>query len=175
MKRALHTVSIIAVLLLAPVISAFKPAPPPKKITYSDESKPAVKLELRTDGWRVKSARVLGEKKPVRWKVAPDLPATAVVDAATRRVVLLGGYGDGCADLGKIAVYDFSGKLLESINLTTVIEGLEEVSREYTKICCPCRWVHDTGVESGELTINVCDSTRAIVSLAKPALRVESP
>lgn len=74
--------------------------------------------------------------------------------------------------LGEIKVYTFGGKLLKTLNVTRLIPNLKALSRSYTRVCCPCFWVHALTESSDgkSLTINVCNQTRVTLALGSPAL-----
>lgn len=154
MKRTLLglVVSLLVLSLFADRARAFKPAPPPARVVYTDAANAKVKFVLHNEGWRPKSASVINARGKVwGWKKAPELPAKVVVDGASQRIVLLGGYGDACMSLGKIAVYDFSGRRLASFDLNKQIADLKQLSKAYTRICCPCRWIESARVVRGAL------------------------
>lgn len=152
---------------------AFKPAPPPARVVYTDAANAKVKFVLHNEGWRPKSANVIGARGKIwGWKAPPSLPAKVVIDGASQRVVLLGGYGDACMSLGKIVVYDFSGRELARFDLVKTITNLKQLSKAYTRICCPCRWIKSTRVVRGTLEIDVCGKRKVTVALRKPTLKL---
>lgn len=166
-------VVIVASLLAAQPAHAFKPAPPPPRVVYGDAANAKVQFVLKNKGWSPEAAHVVDARgKTWRWKKAPELPAKVVVDGASKRVVLLGGYGDACMSLGKIAVHDFSGRLLASFDLNKKIADLKQLSKAYTRICCPCRWIKSTRVVRGKLEIDVCGKRKVTLALKKPILKL---
>lgn len=153
-------------LLVGLPVAAFKPGPPPKQLRYVD-SKTKAALVISNKGWRPSSYEVRVGRKRYRWPKPPSLPATARISSRAERVVLLGGYGDGCIDLGKVSLYTLAGKHVTSIDLKKHIAGLEKTSRAYTRICCPCRWLHKSTVSADgkTLELNVCDKHRVQIAL----------
>lgn len=170
--------SLLAILFTANLVAvgdvqAFKPAPPAARVVHRDAANAKVQFVLKNKGYRPDAAHVVDARgKTWRWKKAPEQPAKVVVDGASKRVVLLGGYGDACMSLGKIAVHDFSGRLLASFDLEKKIADLKQLSKAYTRICCPCRWIKSTHVVRGKLEIDVCGKRKVTVALKKPTLKL---
>jgi hypothetical protein len=161
----------VSILAFAADAGAFKPAPPPKEMVYSDAGE-RVKLVLKTEGRSVEVREAKG--KVHRWKGRVGLPEKVIISGKTRRVVMLGGYGAPCLELGRISIYSFEGKLLKAIDLTQQISDLKQLSKKYTRICCPCRWIHAARLDAGEskLTVNVCDARRVTIALDKLKITV---
>ncbi|MCA9667232.1 MAG: hypothetical protein KC503_16650 [Myxococcales bacterium] len=157
----------------AGVALAFKPAPPRDVIRYSD-SKTKAQLVIRNKDWRPTSVEVVIGKKRYRWPKPPSLPVTARISSRAKRVVLLGGYGDGCSDLGNIEIYNLRGKKIAVHDLRKKIAGLQKTSQAYTRICCPCRWLHkiELSANGKRMRINVCNKHLVRIDLLSGRLKV---
>jgi hypothetical protein len=171
-----RTALVTAIVLAAsvggtPSASAFKPAPPPKRIRYRD-SKAKATLTVVNKGWRPQKVTLTHAGKTYTWPKPFALPATVIISVPAQRVVALGGYGNACGKLGKIAIYDFQGKRLKEFDLGRRLANLDTLSRAYTKICCPCRWIHKLSLtkDGSTLRVNVCK--KHLVSLALTSLRL---
>lgn len=174
MKR----LTIVTSLILAPLIpspaAAFKPAPPPKVMRFADKNtKTKPTLVITNKGWRPKSFVLRAGGERYRWANTPSLPATVRVAGLVNRVILFGGYGDGCSDLGKIAIYTLRGQLKASLDLKKHIPDLEKNSRAYTRICCPCRWLHKISLSLDHqlLEVDVCNKHRVRIELPSGKLK----
>ena len=169
MKQQLLT--ILVVVSLGGAAYAYRPAPPPPLRVFQDRRNIA-KLVITTQGWSISSVVLTQGKKTQRWRGAYEYPQKVHVSSAAKRVVFFGSYGGACIGLGEIKVYDFSGKLLQTLNGKGLVPNLEALSRRYTRICCPCFWVHALTESSDgkSLTINVCNQTRVTLALGSPAL-----
>ncbi|MCB9557487.1 MAG: hypothetical protein H6707_15375 [Deltaproteobacteria bacterium] len=155
----MRKITLLISLLLPPQALGFKPAPPPASWTVTDAAK-QVTLTVETANWKIRAITLRHNNgQPKRWPKIEQIPTTIRISARHRRVVFLGGYGDGCNALGRIAVYDFDGKLRGKLDLRKRIPDLASVSRSFTRICCPCRWVAAAQLiePRGELSIDVCN------------------
>lgn len=164
MRQVLTTVATL--ILVSASAHAFKPAPPPaSKVFKSPDG--AAELTINSVSWQISAASVRHGGKTHIWTGRYPYPRRVFVSARTRRVVFLGTYGGACAGLGQITVYDFDGKFLKSLNAKALIPNLKTLSRSYTRICCPCFWVHRVtpSADGRSLKINVCDKTLLSLSL----------
>jgi hypothetical protein len=158
--------------LLGPLSAmAYKPAPVKKPIVYTDAQNTVEVTLTPVDGYGPAEVTVkeAGDNKEVKhaWVTKIDLPATAVVSAVHKRVVVLGGRGDSGVNLGSVTIFDFEGKTLLTLDLRKHIADLEEMSKGYRKICCPFPWIHATSLtkDDAELHINVCDKKTVVIDL----------
>jgi hypothetical protein len=175
----MKTIRLLALPLLLLVTTssahAFKPAPPPKVMRFVDrQTKTKPTLVIRNKGYRPTSYVVRAGDWRYRWKQIPALPATVRVAGLVHRVILLGGYGDGCSDLGKIAIYTLKGKLKATIDLTKQLPALQKTSRAYTRICCPCRWLHKITLSFDHklLELNVCNKHHVRIEVQSGKVKV---
>ncbi|MCA9665490.1 MAG: hypothetical protein KC503_07875 [Myxococcales bacterium] len=170
-KTLAMLLSLAALVSAAPSAEAFKPAPPPKRVRFRDRKAKAT-LTVFNKSWRPHKVTLSYAGKTYTWPKPFALPATVIISVSTQRVVALGGYGNSCGTLGRIGVYDFKGKLLKSIDLRRRLANLENVSRAYTKICCPCRWIHKLSLTKDGSTLNINVCKKHLVSLALTSLRL---
>lgn len=166
MIRTTLTALLLVILSLGSA-AAFKPAPPKPKKTFASPDGKAV-LTIESDGWTIKGVTLADAGTNHTWSGSYEQPQKIAIARGAKRVLFLGSYGGACLGLGQIIVYDFDGKRVGALDLKKTIANLKDLSRAYTRICCPCFWVHGVSFSAdGKLaTIDVCNKVRVQLSLA---------
>lgn len=165
----LSTFALGACLALTTIVgtaSAYKTMPRAswtKAYTTQDKK---VSLQLKGKRRSVTGVTLFEGKKALAWKGKYSIPKTVLIAAAAKRVAFFGGAGNPCMELGKIYVYDFSGKIQKTVSLDKHIPNLWKLSKAYTKIAGPCFWLHGKPSAKGNsLVVNVCKKKTATVNL----------
>ena len=177
MKTPRLLASVLLITFASLLLMGFKPAPPPATKRYTDAKK-GVEIVISTKGYRIKSVALHDKKrgKTFKWKKLPRLPGHVVIAPKLKRVAWIGGYGAACGDLGLISIYDFAGNLKKRIDLKQKkLPDLKKLSGEFTKICCPCFWIHQAAVDKTgkNLELNVCKKRSVKINLKRLTIRVQ--
>lgn len=160
--------ALLFVLFLANESQAMNVAPPGKRIfkdatgtiavTLTNDAPPTVKSP---DGKHT-------------WPDRPQHPKTVLVSQSAKTVIFLGGHGDSGSSLGRVALYDLTGKPLAAINLQTSIPDLDHLAQTWEPNKGNFPWLAAQSLSKDEQTLqlNVCNAYDVTVDLKTHAMTV---
>ncbi|MCA9520323.1 MAG: hypothetical protein KC609_05100 [Myxococcales bacterium] len=161
----------LSLMLLSATALAFKPAPPKAVQIVRDASK-SVTLTMTHRGYSVHTITLNDGKTTRTWSGSYEIASRVFIAKNAARVLFLGGYGDACSSLGEVKIYDFAGVLQTTIDLRKSIGNLRQLSKAFTPICCPCRWIG--GVREGQTgktaVIDICHKKSVTLDLVRSSV-----